>query len=536
MSSYDLESLQAETRPEAIPATVDRVALAGRYDGVFVCEFDSSRIWPIQVLGLCHAVMTQLAWSGESLVAGDECGFLHLWRSPCENIQTPESLRRASDIVTGRKPLVAKKLTPRKPSVVLSPEADEEEDYEAGPYAGLGDAPHGIKLMEDEEEYDDDGSYAGLGDAPHGIKLMEDEEEDYEAGPHTALDHVPFGLMEEEELPEEEQYEEGSESESDSDEEDAQPVEVPQPHTPFRPLPLPQISGTGTVRRPLPVPQISGPGTVPPPSQTPIKKKSRYFSDATKAEIIRRNAANEPYRRIAEDLDISTSGCYDFLAKLKATGTFQAKMGRPVSIPESTTKAIVSATESDRHLSVRKAAVRDDVQVSASSVRTQRRKSGFGFYKTIPVPPLTPKRKVTRVAFCKWQDGHWNDPVIIFTDESMVAQNLDLGGIWRKRGEFLAEGTYELELHPLHVMVWGAIGPNYRSKLIRCPASVNGDSYRAMLDTNKVIDDLNRRFGRRGYVWEQDNASPHQKAWKDGLGDKVRRFGGESCGHRIVPI
>jgi hypothetical protein len=104
-------------------------------------------------------------------------------------------------------------------------------------------------------------------------------------------------------------------------------------------------------------------------------------------------------------------------------------MGRPNKIPDDTTKAIISATVSNRRLSLRKAAKRDDVQVSASSVRTQRRKSGFGFYKTVPIPPLTKKRKAIRIAFCTYQDEHWNDPVTIFTEESMVVQDLNLGGI-----------------------------------------------------------------------------------------------------------
>jgi transposase len=47
-----------------------------------------------------------------------------------------------------------------------------------------------------------------------------------------------------------------------------------------------------------------------------------------------------------------------------------------------------------------------------------------------------------------------------------------------------------------------------------------------MLDKNKVIEDLNRAFRRRGYIWQQDNAPSHQKAWKDGLCYKVRSFRG----------
>jgi transposase len=43
-----------------------------------------------------------------------------------------------------------------------------------------------------------------------------------------------------------------------------------------------------------------------------------------------------------------------------------------------------------------------------------------------------------------------------------------------------------------------------------------------MLKTNNVILDLNNRFGRRGYVWQQDNAPAHRKAMKDGLQYEMR--------------
>jgi hypothetical protein len=94
----------------------------------------------------------------------------------------------------------------------------------------------------------------------------------------------------------------------------------------------------------------------------------------------------------------------------------------------------------------------------------------------------------------------------------MVGLNMNKGGIWRRRGEQLAEGTYEVEQHSIQVMVWGAIGPNFRGELQRCPPSVNGESYIEMISEKCILSVLNDMFGVMGYWWQQDNAPAHRMA------------------------
>jgi hypothetical protein len=76
------------------------------------------------------------------------------------------------------------------------------------------------------------------------------------------------------------------------------------------------------------------------------------------------------------------------------------------------------------------------------------------------------------VAFCQRWLNATDRKSIVFTDESTVSQNMNRGGLWRRKGQFLAIGTYERGQHPISVMVWGAIGPGFRSPLLRCPPHV----------------------------------------------------------------
>jgi transposase len=152
------------------------------------------------------------------------------------------------------------------------------------------------------------------------------------------------------------------------------------------------------------------------------------------------------------------------------------------------------------------------VKISPTSVRCKRLLEQFHFYKTIPVTPISDDARGVRVAFTRARIAYplHLDPATVFTDESMVGQDMNRGGIWRRRGELLPENTYEREQHPISVMVWGAIGPGFRSKLVRCPPTVDGYTYIEMIAKSGVLRDLNAHFGRGRYLWQQDNAPAHK--------------------------
>jgi hypothetical protein len=67
-----------------------------------------------------------------------------------------------------------------------------------------------------------------------------------------------------------------------------------------------------------------------------------------------------------------------------------------------------------------------------------------------------------------------------------------------ERREFIPETFVFRDQHPLEVMTWGAIGPGgWRSKLIRCPFSLNTTLFLEMLIESGIIAILNGKIGAR---------------------------------------
>lgn len=55
------------------------------------------------------------------------------------------------------------------------------------------------------------------------------------------------------------------------------------------------------------------------------------------------------------------------------------------------------------------------------------------------------------------------------------------------------------EKYPAGVMVFAAIGPNFKSELVIIEGTVNAESYRGVIE----------QFGRRGWFFMQDGATAH---------------------------
>jgi hypothetical protein len=101
----------------------------------------------------------------------------------------------------------------------------------------------------------------------------------------------------------------------------------------------------------------------------------------------------------------------------------------------------------------------------------------------VAVLRLTDAAKMTQVAFCGQELDRDDGLPIIVSDESMVSQDLNLGGICWKRGEILEEG-FCVE-HGL-----GAIGIGFLGRLVKCPPARNQQSYRQMLIDSRVFERL----------------------------------------------
>ena len=78
--------------------------------------------------------------------------------------------------------------------------------------------------------------------------------------------------------------------------------------------------------------------------------------------------------------------------------------------------------------------------------------------------------------------------MIVFTDESRFCAQPD-GGVklWRKRDDFREEVCITYDKFPISCMVWGAIGYNFKSKLIFITDKLDASGYQKILEDNKGI-------------------------------------------------
>ena len=83
--------------------------------------------------------------------------------------------------------------------------------------------------------------------------------------------------------------------------------------------------------------------------------------------------------------------------------------------------------------------------------------------------PLTNQHIIDRIDYYKTILINGMQP-IVFTDENTVVVDLSGSGIWRQRGFHSANSFYTKDHHPMHVMVWEAIGSRgFWTDLISCP-------------------------------------------------------------------
>jgi transcriptional regulator with XRE-family HTH domain len=100
--------------------------------------------------------------------------------------------------------------------------------------------------------------------------------------------------------------------------------------------------------------------------------------------------------------------------------------------------------------------------------------------------------------------------VIVFSDESRFCLDCDRRWVRYRRGEWNETAFRLMTKFPLGVMVWGAIGPGYKSPLIRCSAGVGSAEYLEILRLSKMVEDCDARYGHRQWCFQQDGAPAHR--------------------------
>ena len=132
------------------------------------------------------------------------------------------------------------------------------------------------------------------------------------------------------------------------------------------------------------------------------------------------------------------------------------KQGRPIKIDNDIKERVVQAMEQNPTSTLR--CVANNFPICATSVKNILNEHKIQFFQQIPICPLNPNHVTNRINFCNNMINTMPQN-IIFTDENSVEVNLKGHGIWRKRGLYPPGSFFEKTAHPIHVMVWGGIGP-----------------------------------------------------------------------------
>ena len=152
-----------------------------------------------------------------------------------------------------------------------------------------------------------------------------------------------------------------------------------------------------------------------------------------------------------------------------------------------------------------------EFKMSISTVSRIARAMGFKARYQQPKEKLTEAQKRYRIEFAtNIKKTFYFMLPWCFSDESMLCLEP-----YRKKIRIIPsvqceEQFFEKQGYPIKVMVWGCIAKNFKSELLKIEGKLDANSYQKLLADNKIIEKLDKRFGKFGYIFQEDGASPHR--------------------------
>jgi hypothetical protein len=153
------------------------------------------------------------------------------------------------------------------------------------------------------------------------------------------------------------------------------------------------------------------------------------------------------------------------------------------------------------------------VSVSESVIGECRKKMLRLFYLPMrPVCQMSDANRAFRVEWCqKHRDKQTDWRNVVFTDESWFELGEHKHYVWRTHDDYRPDVCYAKQAHPKKVMVWGAIGYNFKSSLHFVQGTVTGEYYYDNVIMGGFLDEADEAFQHTDWVLQQDNARPHIK-------------------------
>ena len=98
---------------------------------------------------------------------------------------------------------------------------------------------------------------------------------------------------------------------------------------------------------------------------------------------------------------------------------------------------------------------------------------------------------------------------LIFSDESRFSLDSDNQFRWYRKGESDPGCFHEQDKFSSSIMMFGAIGIDYKSKLVTCSSGVDAVEYRDIIAQSNIVNDLDAIYSPGEYIFVQDGAPAH---------------------------
>ena len=151
------------------------------------------------------------------------------------------------------------------------------------------------------------------------------------------------------------------------------------------------------------------------------------------------------------------------------------------------------------------------VGVCETTINKYRHVCKFKYGPRIRETKQTPASLVKRMQFAMYHLHNQTDWTrTVFSDESYFKLGASNRRIWRMSGDYRPEVCTSEVSHPPMVLVWGAIGFGYKSKLCFIEGTVTSKVYTGtILKESGFTNHANEHFGVGMWTFQQDNARPH---------------------------
>ena len=151
------------------------------------------------------------------------------------------------------------------------------------------------------------------------------------------------------------------------------------------------------------------------------------------------------------------------------------------------------------------------IDVKGRTVNNYRKEMGLNFRPPIRSVYISPPAVTKRFNFTKFHlDQHNDFKNVVFSDESWFVLGKNSRWVWVDMHQITDKVLQNKVAHPPKVMIWGAVGYNYKSDLIIVKGTLNSENYiDQIIFGSNLIETADAEYGIGNWLFMQDNARPH---------------------------